>query len=265
MDDATDAAAVRSVWADNFEAESAVFRQIAPHATHVALNVQYPGCVVRGDARKSHYDMTAEERYQVIHANVSLLKPLQVGLAIRTGDGGRFAWEFNLRGFDVASDLDARDPDSIAYLARRGVDLGRLPTSGVHGHELRWMLRDSGLLGARASWATFAGAYHVGYFAAMMSGEELPGDVNAFMEVVRQLLGPSVYDVKLLARQHDRRCVGALSHVVKQLGVEQPDEPNSTPAGTGSTLALLAFETLKEKLGANMEKHRGQLCGLQAV
>ncbi|XP_020151093.1 probable CCR4-associated factor 1 homolog 9 [Aegilops tauschii subsp. strangulata] len=244
MDDG--AAAVRSVWADNFKAESAVFCQIAPHATHVALNVQYPGCVIRGDGRKSHYDMTAEERYQVIHANVSLLKPLQVGLAIRTDDGGRFAWEFNLRGFDVASDLDARDPDSIAYLARRGVDLA----SRVR---------------AQASWATFAGAYHVGYFAAMMSGEKLPDDVDDFMEMVRQLLGPAVYDVKRLARQHDQRCVGALGHIVKQLGVVQPNEPKPTPAGTGSTLALLAFETLKEKLGANAEKYRGQLCGLQAV
>ncbi|KAM3211794.1 hypothetical protein ACQJBY_065113 [Aegilops geniculata] len=263
MDDG--AAAVRSVWADNFKAESAVFCQIAPHATHVALNVQYPGCVIRGDGRKSHYDMTAEERYQVVRANVALLKPLQVGLAIRTDDGGRFAWEFNLRGFDVASDLDARDPNSIAYLARCGVDFGRLPKSGIHGYELRWMLRDSGLLRAQASWATFAGAYHVGYFVTMMSGEKLPDDVDAFMEMVRQLLGPSVCDVKRLARQHDQRCVGALSHIVKQLGVVQPDEPKPTPAGTGSTLALLAFETLKEKLGANAEKHRGQLCGLQAV
>uniref|UniRef100_A0A453S536 Uncharacterized protein n=1 Tax=Aegilops tauschii subsp. strangulata TaxID=200361 RepID=A0A453S536_AEGTS len=140
-----------------------------------------------------------------------------------------------------------------------------LPESGIHGYELRWMLRDSGLLRAQASWATFAGAYHVGYFAAMMSGEKLPDDVDDFMEMVRQLLGPAVYDVKRLARQHDQRCVGALGHIVKQLGVVQPNEPKPTPAGTGSTLALLAFETLKEKLGANAEKYRGQLCGLQAV
>lgn len=99
----------------------------------------------------------------------------------------------------------------------------------------------------------------------MMSGEKLPGDVDAFVKLVRLLLGPSVYDVKRLARQHDSRCVGALSYIVKQLGVVQPDEEKSTPAGTGSTLALLAFETLKEKLGANAEKYRGQLCGLDAV
>jgi hypothetical protein len=30
-------------------------------------------------------------------------------------------------------------------------------------------------------------------------------------------------------------------------------------------LALLAFETLKQKLGANMEKCRHELCGLQAI
>jgi hypothetical protein len=30
-------------------------------------------------------------------------------------------------------------------------------------------------------------------------------------------------------------------------------------------LALLAFERLKEKLGANTEKYRHQLCGLHAI
>src|SRR4051812_42711638 len=79
---------VRSVWADNFKAESIIFSEVAPHAIHVTLNVQYPGCVVRGDGQKRHYEMTAEQRYQVVRANVTRLKPLQVGLAVRTGDGG---------------------------------------------------------------------------------------------------------------------------------------------------------------------------------
>jgi hypothetical protein len=193
-----------------------------------------------------------------------------MGIAVRTDDGRSYAWEFNLAGFDVADEEDSRDPKSIAYLAGRGVDFDRLSKDGIKGYRLRWLLRDSGLLRARPSWATFAGAYHVAYFVTIMYGVKLPAGVDAFMEMARQLLGSSLYDVKRLAREHDRSCVGALSNVAKKLAVVVPPgdkavSTKSNPAGTGSMLALLAFETLKEKFGANMEKYRHQLCGLQAI
>jgi CCR4-NOT transcription complex subunit 7/8 len=263
--------AVRSVWAENFKAESQLLHQVAPRATHVALNIQYPGCVFVHSDAVSHHDLSAQERYDVIRANVVLLKPLQVGIAVRTDDGRRYAWEFNLAGFDIADEEDSRDPKSIAYLAGRGVDFDRLSKAGIEGYRLRWLLRDSGLLRARPSWATFAGAYHVAYFVTIMYGVKLPPGVDAFMEMARQLLGSSLYDVKRLAREHDGSCVGALSNVVKKLAVvvvppgDEGVSTKSNPAGTGSMLALLAFETLKEKFGANMEKYRHQLCGLQAI
>jgi CCR4-NOT transcription complex subunit 7/8 len=257
---------VHSVWAENFETESRLFHHVAPRAKHVAVNVQYPGCVLAHSSGRSHHDLTAEERYDVVRANVALLKPLQVGIAVRTDDGQRYAWEFNLRGFDIASDQDARDPRSIAYLAGRGVDFSQLPRSGIDGFRLRWLLRDSGLLRTRPSWATFAGAYHVAYFVTIMRGEKLPDSLDVFMKMVRELLGTAVYDVKWLARELDRSCVGALSNVVEKLAVVPPGEEisKSTPAGTGSMLALLAFEALKENLGANSE-YCHQLCGLQTI
>jgi CCR4-NOT transcription complex subunit 7/8 len=257
---------IRSVWAENFNAESQVLHQVAPHAQNVALNVQYPGCVVVHSNGRHHRDLTTDEKYEVIRANVALLKPLQVGIAILTVDGQRFAWEFNLRGFDVESDDEARDPKSIAYLTDCGVDFNRLPRDGIDGCKLRCLLQDSGLLKARPSWATFTGAYHVAYFVTIMSGKKLPDSVDAFMEMVREFVGP-LYDVKRLAREHDGSCVGALSNVVKKLAVMPPGEeiPKSKPAGTGSMLALLAFETLKQKLGTNMEKYCHELCGLQAI
>jgi hypothetical protein len=160
-----------------------------------------------------------------------------VGIAVRTDDGRSYAWEFNLAGFDVADEEDSRDPKSIAYLAGRGVDFDRLPKAGVDGYRLRWLLRDSGLLRARPSWATFAGAYHVAYFVTIMYGVKLPPGVDAFMEMARQLLGSSLYDVKRLAREHDRSCVGALSNVAKKLAVvvvppgDKAVSTKSNPAG----------------------------------
>ncbi|CAM0947126.1 unnamed protein product [Alopecurus aequalis] len=262
-----DVDAIRSVWADNFAAESKHLHEIAPHAQHVALNVQYPGCFFSHTKGTNHYKLTAEERYDVIRDNVALLTPLQVGVAVRTDDGRRFVWEFNLREFDITSKNEARDPESIAYLAGRGVDFGRLPRDGIEGYRLRWLLNDSGLIRARPSWATFTGAYHVAYFVSMMTGEKLPDSVDDFMKAVRRLFGSSLYDVKRLARGHDRNCVGALSDIVKKLAVMPPDEtiPKRNPAGTGSTLALMAFEELKQRLGPNTDKYRHLLCGLQTA
>jgi hypothetical protein len=100
-----------------------------------------------------------------------------------------------------------------------------------------------------------------------MRGEKLPDSLDVFLKMVRELLGTAVYDVKWLARELDRSCVGALSNVVKKLAVVPPGEgiSKSTPAGTGSMLALLAFDALKGKLGANADKYSDQLCGLQAI
>ncbi|CAM0875460.1 unnamed protein product [Alopecurus aequalis] len=260
--------AFRSVWADNFDAQSQfLLHQVAPHARHVALNVQYPGCVVHGDGR-NHHALTLQERYQVIRDNVNLLKPLQVGIAVCTDDGRRFTWEFNLAEFNIASDEDKKDHESIAYLTGCGVDFGRLPTAGIPAIRLRCLLRDSGLFRAPLSWATFSGAYHVAYFVSIMSGEKLPDGVDDFMRAVRELFGSScLYDVKLLAREYDRTCVGALSNVVKKLAVLPPQEGISKckPAGTGSKLALVAFETLKQRLGANMEMYSHELYGIQTI
>ncbi|XP_052159473.1 probable CCR4-associated factor 1 homolog 9 [Oryza glaberrima] len=219
------AAAVRSVWADNFAAESAILRAVAPRAVYAAINVQYPGCVVSASAaagdRRCYYDLTAEERYKVVRANADELKPLQLGLAVRTADGGRFAWEFNLNEFDLAADGDMCEPGSVDYLRRRGMDFNALPWSGVGAASLGRLLWSSGLLAARPSWATFAGAYHVAYFARILmlavavaggggAARRLPADVGGFEEMVRSLLGHHVYDVRLLR--------GPLADVARQLG-----------------------------------------------
>ncbi|EAZ01230.1 hypothetical protein OsI_23258 [Oryza sativa Indica Group] len=271
------AVAVRSVWADNFAAESAILRAVAPRAVYAAINVQYPGCVVSaaggaGDHR-CYYDLTAEERYQVVRANADELKPLQLGLVVRTADGGRFAWEFNLNEFDLAADGDMCEPGSVDYLRHRGMDFNALPWSGVGAASLGRLLWSSGLLAARPSWATFAGAYHVAYFARILmlavavagtggggAARRLLADVGGFEEMVRSLLGHHVYDVRLLAGE----LRGPLADVARQLGAAVPaDAAAAGLAGAGALMALQAFEALREQCRGVMP-HRGLLCGIQA-
>uniref|UniRef100_A0A0E0LCB0 poly(A)-specific ribonuclease n=1 Tax=Oryza punctata TaxID=4537 RepID=A0A0E0LCB0_ORYPU len=223
-------AAVRSVWAHNFTAESAILCAVAPRTVYAALNVQYPGCVVAaaaaGDVRCYYDDLTVEEWYQVVRVNADELKPLQLGLAVRTADGRLFAWEFSMNNFDLAIDGDMCEPASIDYLRCHGMDFNALPWSGVGASSLSFLLWSSGLLATRPSWATFAGAYHVAYLARIMlagTSRRLPADVGAFEEMVRSLLGHHVYDVRLLAGE----LRGLLADVARQLAVlsSRPTRP----------------------------------------
>ncbi|KAL6634354.1 hypothetical protein ACP70R_027025 [Stipagrostis hirtigluma subsp. patula] len=259
-------AAVRSVWADSFAAESAVLCDVATRATHVAFNVQYPGCIVPGfgGGQKHYTALDADERYAHVQANVNPLQPLQVGLAVRTDDGRLLAWEFNLSNFDIATDGVYRcAPDSVAYLANRGVDFWRLKYDGVPGYRLRWLLRDSGLIRARPRWATFAGAFHVAYLLKIMVGEYLPAGLDGFMGLVRDKIGANVYDVKLMAREHDQGCRGPLKLIAKQLGVAPTEGEVKGLAGAAAVLALQSFEVLKAKLGNKADEYCNKLCGLQ--
>lgn len=85
------AAVVHSVWHGNFDTESTRLLTIAPRAVHVTVSVQYPGCVVAQagtGGRRKYAQLTTEERYDMVKANFKELHPIQVGLAIRTDDGG---------------------------------------------------------------------------------------------------------------------------------------------------------------------------------
>ncbi|TVU09001.1 hypothetical protein EJB05_42435, partial [Eragrostis curvula] len=263
---------VRSVWWDNFAAESAALSRVAPRAVHVAFNVQYPGCVVAAHGRATHYSsLTADESYGVVRANVNPLRPIQVGLAVRTDDGALHAWQFNLRDFDILTDAGVAghrcSPASVAYLASRGVDFYRLRYDGVDGYKLRWLLRDSGLIRACPEWATFAGAYHAAYLVKILTGERLPADLDAFMDLVQTKIGTQVYDVKLMAREHDQGYRGPLKVIAEQLGAVKTTEEAAAPgkevAGEAAVLALQAFEVLKNKMGDGRDKYRRQLCGIQ--
>jgi CCR4-NOT transcription complex subunit 7/8 len=124
---------VRKVWARNFTAEMDALVAFATRASHVAVNVQYPGS-----------SFTAEKRYAVLKANVDALKPLQLGLAVLRDDGQCLAWEYNLTGFDRESDLYSAD--SVDYLQARGMKLDALRVGGVPVSLLSMRLHHCGLL-----------------------------------------------------------------------------------------------------------------------
>uniref|UniRef100_J3MEF6 poly(A)-specific ribonuclease n=1 Tax=Oryza brachyantha TaxID=4533 RepID=J3MEF6_ORYBR len=263
---------VRSVWDHNFKAVSDIVRSVARRARHVALTValtvQYPGCpfvVQNAGERKPYEKLTAEERYQEVRANVDALRPIQVGLAIRAGDGDGepLVFEFNLRGFDINNPADLRDPKSIQYLEARGVEFSRLPRDGIESCRLRWLLWDSGLIRARPSWATFAGGYHVAYAVVILTGSKLPDSLDGFTKRVASVFGRGVYDVKKISREHHPGHTGALTKLAERLGIVPAEQVHGVVAGAGAALTLRVFETLKETVEAScLQRQSLQLCGL---
>jgi hypothetical protein len=144
---------VRKVWARNFTAEMDALDAFATRASHVAVNVQYPG-VLHEDPGSS---ATAEKRYAVLKANVDALKPLQLGLAVLRDDGQCKAWEFHLAGFDRES--DPYSADSVEYLQARGMRLDALRVGGVPVSLLSMRLHHCGLLRRPGlAWVTYDGA-----------------------------------------------------------------------------------------------------------
>ncbi|TVT98846.1 hypothetical protein EJB05_55826, partial [Eragrostis curvula] len=255
---------VRSVWADNLDAELGALRYFASRARFVAVNVHYPGVVHGGGGQVDHNLLTAEARYAVVKANVDALKPLQVGLAVCTHDGRLAAWEFNLSDFDPGADPCAAH--SVAYLASRGLDVDAHRQHGVPVARLTTALRGCGLIHRHdVTWVTYTGAYHVAYLMKVIAGGgQLPDDLPGFVAAVRRCLGEDVYDVARLASDWPGMPVG-LERLATGLGLPKP-LLSPQLAGAGSVHTLQAYMTLGlREFRGNMKKYRGVLKGLQAV
>ncbi|KAM3244267.1 hypothetical protein ACQJBY_055902 [Aegilops geniculata] len=251
---------VCSVWAWNFRDESDKLCHLAWKARYVAVNVHYPGLVHHVD--RNHNILTVEERYAVVKANVDALKLLQVGIALRDGQGRHLgAWEFNLRDFCAVS--DPHDEGSLAYLAGRGLDVDKLRVRGLSAKMLREKLLRSGLFDPRCarSWITYAGAYHMAYLLKIVTGgAPLPQDMAGFVYAVRRYLGDQVYDVARMAAECAAMPLG-LERIADHLGFHPPlGSPRL--AAAASVHALQVFMRLKYSECGDVERHRGLLHGL---
>jgi CCR4-NOT transcription complex subunit 7/8 len=106
-------AAVRDVWASNFDEELSNLSAVLPRYPCVCVDTEFPGAVHDSDLPR--YMRGPRESYELVKRNVDDLKLLQVGIAL-SGPAGRFpiAWQFNIRGFDPA--LHPHAPASIGPL-----------------------------------------------------------------------------------------------------------------------------------------------------
>jgi CCR4-NOT transcription complex subunit 7/8 len=210
-------AEVRDVWAGNFNDELSKLSAVLPHYPWVCVDTEFPGVVHDSDAPR--YLRGPRESYALVKKNVDDLKLLQVGIAL-SGPAGRFpvAWQFNLRGFDLARHPYA--PASIALLRAQGMDFATMNEFGIAPDDFAVGFHRSGLACGQLTWTAFSGSYDFVYLAKVLTGgQPLPGTLDGFLALVRQLFGRNVLDVKHLARCCAMR--GGLEQVAVALGVER--------------------------------------------
>ncbi|CAE7690532.1 CNOT8, partial [Symbiodinium microadriaticum] len=140
----------------------------------IAIDTEFPG-VYQEDAWKK----SGEVQYRAMRDSVSLLKPIQLGLAVGSPSGGvKGAWTFNLH-FDLSTDVYRES--AVRFLMEAGVNFDQHAKEGINplslGHSLRTSL-------GQATWLTFAGLYDLGYLLLLSKGGSLPEERGEFQDML---------------------------------------------------------------------------------
>jgi CCR4-NOT transcription complex subunit 7/8 len=248
---------VQSVTAVNFGAELDTIGSLLPSYPYIVVDTEYPGTVHRPPAGTREGDLTSDDRYALVKANVDELPMVQLGLTLCDAQGNlpivfvdcnidcpvpmERAWEINFSDFDVHRDRHAAQ--SVEFLRSQGIDFDRARACGVSSAAFKDKLVE--VLAAprgddELTWVTFGGAYDLAYLVKMLSdGQPLPETRKEFMDRVRALLGVRVFDAKYMAEncgRADLRGVG-LRAVAANLGMPRPIVEPSFLAGPKSLTA----------------------------
>ncbi|XP_057803965.1 probable CCR4-associated factor 1 homolog 11 [Salvia miltiorrhiza] len=243
---------IREVWASNVVAEISLIHKFLQQFPIISMDTEFPGTVFKPSPLFKKLP-AGDAAYAAMKRNVDALHLIQLGLTLHDAAGNlpelggrRCAWEFNFADFD--SNTDPHNPESLSLLARQGVDFARNRLEGVDSRSFALLFKISGLglRRRRLTWVTFHGAYDLGFMVKILTGRRLPGTLDDFLALLRVHLGPSMYDVKPVARALELH--GGLERIARSLKVERA-AGRSHQAGSDSLLTMQVFVELIKRFG----------------
>jgi len=221
---------IKDVWANNFEEEfNALVSMVRGSfsGTIIGCDVEFPGFF----REEAPWSTNREAQYQTLRANVDLMTPIQIGVAVASVDGTILsAWNFNLK-FDVDNDLHTES--ALILLKKAGINFGHHARIGIAASLFGQRLAGSFLVGNHWSaplWVTLSGEYDFGYLMKVVTEQQLPSDKEAFQRQL-DLWCPRRHELR------DRLPYGSLDTLAFQHGVVRRGA-----AHTGGSDALTTLE-----------------------
>lgn len=252
---------IRDVWAHNFEEEMEIIREMVENFPYIAMDTEFPGVVAHPAVE---YGAT-DAQYQTMKCNVDLLKLIQLGVTFADEKGefieGCTCWQFNFK-FSLEDDIYAED--SIELLKNSGIDFERFERQGIDAQHFGEVLMMSGLvLNKDVKWLTFHSSYDFGYLLKTLTGDDLPADETAFLDIFHTYF-PCSYDLKSMMQAFDG-LHGGLSALADGLDVKRIGPMHQ--AGSDSLLTSQAYFAFVEKYrsGSSVFDHakfQGDLFGI---
>ncbi|KRZ56672.1 CCR4-NOT transcription complex subunit 7, partial [Trichinella nativa] len=256
----SDETRIRDVWSHNLLLEFRKIMRLLPDYPVVAMDTEFPGVVARpyGEFRSS-----VDYQYQLMRANVDLLKIIQIGLSFFNHQGETpsecSTWQFNFN-FSLAEDMYAQD--SIALLQKSGIDFKRLETDGINPIDFAELMYGSGLLLLdNVQWISFHSGYDFGYLVKMLTNRNLPNNETDFFIILRRFF-PNIFDLKYLMKS-TRHLKGGLQEIADQMKVRRVGPQHQ--AGSDSLLTGKVYFKMKQTLfegNINEQTFSGYLFGL---
>ncbi|CAK8532379.1 unnamed protein product [Lathyrus sativus] len=262
---------IREVLAYNLEYEFNLIHR-AIHEGHfiISMDTEFPGVIHFPKTDRRH--LQTVDQYRYLKVNVDNLKLIQVGLTISDSEGNLpdfgtnncYIWEFNFRDFDVNNDLC--NQESVDMLRRQGIDFERNFCHGVDSRRFADLMLSSILVFNKSvTWVTFSSGYDFGYLVKILTGMNLPNQLEDFLTVIEVLFGKNVYDMKHMMK-FCNSLYGGLERVAATHNVSRA-VGNSHQAASDSLLTWQAFNIMMKTYFKNDEasKHAGVLYGLESA
>lgn len=222
---------IRNVWANNFENEFKSLLAIVHGScsgTIMGLDVEFPGFF----REEALWCSSNETQYQTLRANVDILFPIQIGVAVASGDGTMLsAWNFNLK-FDADNDLHTES--ALVLLRQAGINFGHHAHHGIDASIFGCRLAGSSLVGSHDRtplWVTLSGQYDFGYLMKVLTGQQLPFDNDAFQKRLGALC-PRRHEIR------DQCPFGSLDILARQSGVVRRGNAHTAGSDALTTLEL---------------------------